>query len=91
MTEIFFQNCICGRSFSRVSDFTKHECGCTKGKKRLSGALAKAKEVYQRKKLRMDLGEAQRDRVMDDDVLPHPVRARLFVSNHVIQFLTEVT
>ena len=89
MTEIFFQNCVCGRSFLCVSDFTKHERGCTKGKKRLSGALAKAKEVYQRKKLWMDLGEARQDRVMDDDVLPHPVRARLFVSNHVV--LTDVT
>ena len=89
MTETFRQNCVCGRSFSRISDFTKHECGCAKGKKRLSGALVKAKEVYQRKKLRVDLGEAHQDRVIDDDVLPHPVCARIFVSNHII--LTEVT
>jgi len=86
MAEQFFQTCVCGRSFSRVSDFTKHERGCTKGKKRLSGALSKAKEVYQRKKLRTDLGEVQTERVEDDDVPPHPepVRAKIFLLNLVV-------
>ncbi|KIJ15378.1 hypothetical protein PAXINDRAFT_11922 [Paxillus involutus ATCC 200175] len=43
--------------FDRI--LTKHERGCVKGKKRLSGALSKAKEAYQRKKLHRDLEEAQ--------------------------------
>ena len=83
MAEQFFQTCVCGRSFSRVSDFTKHERGCTKGKKRLSGALSKAREVYQRKKLRTGPGGVEIERIGDDDVPPHPepVRARIFLSN----------
>jgi len=90
MAEQFFQTCVCGCSFSRVSDFTKHERGCTKGRKRLSGVLSKAKEVYQRKKLRTGLGEAQAERVEGDDILPHPepVHARIFLFNLAI--LTEV-
>ena len=90
MAEQFFQTCVCGCSFSRVSDFTKHERGCTKGRKRLSGVLSKAKEVYQRKKLRTGLGEAQAERVEGDDILPHPepVRARIFLFNLAV--LTEV-
>ena len=90
MAEQFFQTCVCGRSFCCVSDFTKHERGCTKGKKRLSGALSKAREVYQRKKLRMGLGNAQPERVVDDGVSSHPepVRTRIFLLNLVV--LTEV-
>ena len=90
MTEQFYQICVCGRSFSRISDFTKHERGCTKGKKRLSRALSKAKETYQRKKIRMGLEEAQPDQVVDDDGLlrPEPVCAIILVSNLVI--LTEM-
>ena len=86
MAEQFFQTCVCGRCFSRVSDFTKHERGCTKGKKRLSGALSKAREVYQRKKLRTGSGGAEIERIGDDDVPPHPeqVRARISLSNLVI-------
>ena len=90
MAEQFFQTCVCGCSFCCVSDFTKHERGCTKGKKRLSGVLSKAREVYQRKKLRTGLKDAQPECVVDDDVSSHPepVRTRIFLSNLVV--LTEV-
>lgn len=90
MTEQFCQICVCGRSFSRVSDFTKHERGCTKGKKRLSWVLSKAKETYQRKKMRVGLEEPQQDQVADDDVLLRPglVCSMILVSNYII--LTEV-
>ena len=86
MTEQFHQICVCGRSFSRISDFTKHERGCIKGKKRLSGALSKAKEMYERKKLRMSLEGAQPDQAAEGGVqLPlEPVRALTLVSNRVI-------
>ena len=89
MTEQFHQICVCGRSFSRVSDFTKHERGCIKGKKRLSGALTKAKEIYQRKKSRMSMEEAQPNQVMEGGVRlhPEPVCAMVLVSNRTI--LTE--
>ena len=46
----FTQTCVCGRVFSDLGAFTRHEKGCCKGKKRLSSALSKAKEVYQAKK-----------------------------------------
>ena len=90
MAEQFFQTCVCGCSFSCVSDFTKHKRGCTKGRKRLSGVLSKAKEVYQWKKLQTGLGEAQAEQVGGDDVLPHPelVCAIIFLLNLAV--LTEV-
>ena len=49
----FTQTCVCGREFSDLGAFTRHEKGCRKGKKRLSNALAKAKEIYQAKKVKL--------------------------------------
>lgn len=50
----FTQTCLsCGRAFSDLGGFTRHEKGCNKGKKRLSSALSKAKEVYRAKKARL--------------------------------------
>ena len=49
----FTQTCVCGRVFSDLGAFTRHEKGCRKGKKRLSSALAKAKEIYQAKKAKL--------------------------------------
>jgi hypothetical protein len=43
----------CGRAFGDLGVFTCHEKGCNKGKKRLSSALSKAKEVYRAKKARL--------------------------------------
>ncbi|KAF9230744.1 hypothetical protein BU15DRAFT_83245 [Melanogaster broomeanus] len=68
MTDQFQQLCVCGRAFSRISDFTKHERGCIKGKKRLSGALSRAKEAYQRKKLHRDEAQTQ----TEGDNVPQP-------------------
>ncbi|KAF8834380.1 hypothetical protein BDN67DRAFT_985362 [Paxillus ammoniavirescens] len=53
-----------------MSDFTKHKRGYIKGKKWLSGVLSKAKEVYQRKKLRRDNSEAQTQ--TEDDNIHQP-------------------
>ena len=57
----FTQTCICGCIFTGLTAFTWHEKGCVKGKKHLSGALSKAKEVYRNKKVHvqgaMDLGQ----------------------------------
>jgi len=59
--QTFTQTCVCGRIFTGLTTFTRHEKGCAKGKKRLSGALSKAKEVYRNKKVRiqgaMDSGQ----------------------------------
>ena len=44
------QICSCGRSFSVPQAYTCHKRSCTKSKKRLAGALEKAKEVWQAKK-----------------------------------------
>ena len=63
LDRIFTQTCVCGRTFTGLTTFTQHEKGCTKGKKRLSGALSRAKEVYQNKKARVhgtvDSGQVQ--------------------------------
>ena len=51
--DTFTQTCVCGRVFSDLGAFTHHEKGCRKGKKQLSNALSKAKEVYQAKKAKL--------------------------------------
>jgi hypothetical protein len=52
---ILTNTCVCGRTFFDLGGFTRHEKSCRKGKKRLSTALARAKEVYQVKKARLSL------------------------------------
>ena len=47
----FFQTCVCGHMFTGLNALTWHEKSCVKGKKRLSGALSRAKEAYQKKKV----------------------------------------
>ena len=39
--------------FTGLNAFTQHEKSCVKGKKHLSGALSRAKEAYQSKKVRI--------------------------------------
>ena len=46
------QSCLCGRIFSVPQAYTCHKRSCQKTKKRLSGALEKAKEIWQAKKRR---------------------------------------
>ena len=62
LDRVFSQTCVCGRTFTALASFTQHEKGCAKGKKRLAGALSRAKEVYWNKKIRirgaMDLRQA---------------------------------
>ncbi|KIJ10084.1 hypothetical protein PAXINDRAFT_16878 [Paxillus involutus ATCC 200175] len=53
--QAFSQECTqCWCSFSDLGAFTKHGRTCKKGKKQLSTALAKAKELYRNKKPRLD-------------------------------------
>jgi hypothetical protein len=52
------ETCACGRSFSQPSAYTNHNKNCPKSKKRLSGALAAAKEAWElRKRRRVTQGE----------------------------------
>jgi len=44
------QTCPCGRTFSLPQAYTCHKRSCEKTKKRLSGALEKAKKVWRAKK-----------------------------------------
>jgi hypothetical protein len=44
------QNCVCGRTFSLPQAYSFHKCSCQKTKKRLAGALEKAKGVWQARK-----------------------------------------
>jgi hypothetical protein len=46
------QVCVCGRTFSVQQAYTYHKRSCQKTKKRLAGALGKAKEVWQANKRR---------------------------------------
>jgi len=51
----FFQACICGRTFSHHNAYNYHLRTCKSGKKRLSGALAKARDAFSsRKKRRLE-------------------------------------
>ena len=47
-----FEVCLCGRTFAVPQAYTFHKRSCNKTKKRLSGALDKAKEIWQTKKRR---------------------------------------
>lgn len=49
---VFTQTCVCGRAYADIGAFTRHEKGCRKGKKRLSGALARVREIYHAKRAR---------------------------------------
>ena len=52
--------CSCGRSFPGLGPLNFHKRSCRSSKKRLHGALARAKELWQeRKKLRLDLKESE--------------------------------
>ena len=59
MSATFSQTCICGHIFTDVGAFSRHEKGCKRGKKCLSSALAKAKEIYQNKRIRKCRGGDQ--------------------------------
>ena len=55
------QACICGRIFSVPQAYSHHKQSCLKTKKRLSDALANAKEVWEIKKRR----KADRSQVVE--------------------------
>jgi hypothetical protein len=46
------QTCICGRAFSLPQAYTFHQRSCQKTKKRLLGALEKARDILQARKKR---------------------------------------
>ena len=51
MLQAFSQSCDhCGRVYTEAGPLTRHAKLCTKGKKRLAGALAKARDIYHSKK-----------------------------------------
>jgi hypothetical protein len=68
MSEAFCQVCICGRSFSDAGAFTRHHKTCQKGRKRLSSALLRVKEVYQSKKRRVGPLESETSAELHRDV-----------------------
>jgi hypothetical protein len=52
--------CVCGRTFCQPGALKKHLHSCSKSKKRLSLAIAKAKEFWSRKRRRVeDAGESE--------------------------------
>ena len=55
---------VCGCTFTGLNSFTWHEKGCAKGKKRLAGALSRAREAYRNKKARIQESTAS-DQVAD--------------------------
>jgi hypothetical protein len=48
----FWETCVCGRTFTRPNALNYHRRTCSMSKKRFSGALAKAKEVWNVRKRR---------------------------------------
>src|SRR6202022_3733177 len=70
--------CICGRTFSVQQAYTCHKRSCQKTKKRLAGALEKAKEVWQTNKRRKTEAKAARGALelessLHLNILPRPV------------------
>lgn len=52
MTEHGVSICLCGKEFTQLNAYNRHQRSCTKTKKRLSGALEKAKAIWDAKKHR---------------------------------------
>lgn len=50
--QTFTRTCVCGRIFTVLGAFTRHEKGCGTGRKRLSEALTRAREVFRAKRAR---------------------------------------
>ena len=77
---------MCGHTFTGLHAFTWHEKGCVKGKKRLSGALSRAKEAYQSKKLCLQFGPVGPDQsgALEADQLEMSQQAPHDVPNLVI-------
>lgn len=67
MSDTLTKTCVCGRTFTDLGGFTRHEKSCRRGKKRLSEALTRAKEVYHAKKARLSLS---RRASVDEDAIP---------------------
>ncbi|KAI0054779.1 hypothetical protein BV25DRAFT_1816540 [Artomyces pyxidatus] len=78
-TEISF-SCHCGRSFTLPGALTHHKKSCSASRKRLSGAVSMAKEVWSaRKKARHSLhDDARANPGLPSDLQPDPVQTRAF-------------
>jgi hypothetical protein len=58
MPAAWHEACVCGRTFYQPQAYSFHQRNCKKTKKRLAGALEKAKEIWQAKKRRKIEGES---------------------------------
>lgn len=47
-------HCLCGREFYQQNTYGKHQRSCKSTKKRLAGALDRAKEIWTQKKQKLD-------------------------------------
>ena len=69
--------CLCGRTFSQSSALSYHKRSCKPSKRRLDGALEKAKEVWDAKKKRrveaIELGRKNSSHSETTDVSAHVV------------------
>lgn len=86
LTPAWCQVCICGRTFSVQQAYTYHKRSCEKTKKRLSGALEKAKEVWQANKRRRMEEKAAKEALGGPshlDKVPVPISAMPSASSEV--------
>jgi hypothetical protein len=67
------ETCACGWTFSVPQAYTYHKRGCQKTKKQFSGALQKAKEVWQARKRRRLEEIPTKEAAADFDVPTTPV------------------
>ena len=79
----FSQTCHCGRVFSHTYALTNHEQTCKKSKKRLSHALAMAKEVWQTRKKRRCVPDAEADSIAGQNAQPEAVAA-IVPESHIV-------
>ncbi|KAH7918336.1 hypothetical protein BV22DRAFT_1134671 [Leucogyrophana mollusca] len=66
----YARTCVCGRAFFQPNAFSTHERSCSRIKKRLSGALTKAKELWDSRKRRRVLSEPVVDSESNQDGPP---------------------
>jgi hypothetical protein len=67
--------CVCGRAFMKPGALSYHLRSCTQSKKRLSGALSVAREIWARKRRRVTSPEPRDGSLpsaVDGDLTPAP-------------------
>ena len=71
--------CFCGKKFCHENAFGKHQRSCVRTRKRLSGALGVAREMFAQKKQKVVYGPLASMSTADASVLEFPAQIEVSV------------